>query len=213
LLKVGLTGGIASGKSVVAEMFAELGAQVIKADEIAHQLMQPGEAVYTEVVRHFGTGVLNPDGTVNRSYLAEIAFGGVTGNQPSRVQELNRIVHPAVIEKQEEWMEEAGKRDPKAVAIVEAALILEAGAAKRFDRLVVVTCRPEQKIDRWAHRMKIDEETARREVSRRMAAQLSDADKVKAADYVIDNSGSLDETSKQVRAVYANLTAEASKQA
>jgi len=213
LLKVGLTGGIASGKSVVAEMFAELGAQVIKADEIAHQLMQPGEAVYTEVVRHFGTDVLNPDGTVNRPHLAEMAFGGVTGNQPSRVQELNRIVHPAVIEKQEEWMEEAGKRDPKAVAIVEAALILEAGAAKRFDRLVVVTCRPEQKIDRWAHRMKIDEETARREVSRRMAAQLSDADKVKAADYVIDNSGSLDETSKQVRAVYANLTAEASKQA
>ncbi len=122
-------------------------------------------------------------------------------------------MHPAVIEKQEQWLEEAGKRDPKAVAIVEAALILEAGAAKHFDRLVVVTCRPEQKIKRWADRMNIDEETARREVSRRMSAQLSDADKVKAADYVIDNSGSLDETSKQVRAIYANLTAEASKQA
>ena len=213
MLRVGLTGGIASGKSVVAEMFAQLGAQVVKADEIAHQLMQPGEAVYAEVVRKFGTSILNPDGTVNRSHLAEIAFGGTAGNQPSRVQELNRIVHPAVIEKQEQWMEEAGKRDPKAVAIVEAALILEAGAAKRFDRLVVVTCRPEQKIERWAHRMNIDEETARREVSRRMAAQLPDADKVKAADYVIDNSGSLDETSKQVRAIYANLSAEASKQA
>jgi dephospho-CoA kinase len=213
LLKVGLTGGIASGKSAVAEMFAQLGAHVTKADDIAHQVMQPGEAVYAEVVRQFGTGILNPDGTINRSRLAEAAFGQATRNQPSRVQELNRIVHPAVIEKQEQWMEDAGKRDPKAVAIVEAALILEAGAAKRFDRLVVVTCRPEQKIERWARRMNIDEEPARREVSRRTAAQLSDAEKVKAADYVIDNSGSLDETSKQVRAIYANLTAEASKHA
>src|SRR5213079_1329074 len=100
----------------------------------------------------------------------------------------------------------------KAVAIVEAALILEAGAAKRFDRLVVVTCRPEQKVERWARRMNIEEETARREVARRMAAQLSDADKVKAADYVIDNSGSLDETSKQVRSIYASLSAEGGKQ-
>ncbi len=213
LLKVGLTGGIATGKSVVAEMFAQLGARVIKADEIAHQLMQPGEAVYAEVVREFGTATLNPDRTINRSRLAETAFGHATGNQPSRVQELNRIVHPAVIARQEQWMEEAGKRDPKAVAIVEAALILEAGAAKRFDRLVVVTCRPEQKVERWAHRMNIDEETARREVARRSVAQLSDGEKVKAADYVIDNSGSLDETSKQVRAIYANLSAEASKQA
>ena len=157
LLKVGLTGGIATGKSVVAEMFAQLGAQVIKADEIAHQLMQPGEAVYAEVVREFGTAILNPDRTINRSRLAETAFGHATGNQPSRVQELNRIVHPAVIARQEQWMEEAGKRDPKAVAIVEAALILEAGAAKSFDRLVVVTCRPEQKIERWARRMNIGE--------------------------------------------------------
>jgi dephospho-CoA kinase len=212
LLKVGLTGGIATGKSVVAEMFTQLGAHVIEADEIAHRLMQPGEAVYTEVVREFGTGILNPDGTVNRSRLAEATFGDATGDRPSRVEELNRIVHPAVIEKQERWMQEVGKRDPKAVAIVEAALILEAGAAERFDRLVVVTCGPDQKIERWARRRKVDEETARREVTRRMAAQLSDADKVKAADYVIDNCGSLDETSKQVRALYANLSAEASKQ-
>src|SRR5438128_9578842 len=167
-------------------MFAQLGAQVIKADEIAHRLMQPGEAVYAEVVRHFGTGILNPDGTVNRSHLAEMAFGGATENQPLRVQELNRIVHPVVIEKQEQWMEEASKRDPKAVAIVEAALILEAGAAKRFDRFVVVTCRPEQKVERWARRMNIEEETARREVARRVDARLYHADNVKADDYVIE---------------------------
>ena len=212
MLKVGLTGGIASGKSVATEMFAQLGAHVINADEIAHRLMEPDEAVYAEVVRQFGSGILNPDRTINRSALAEAAFGEAVRNRPSRVQELNRIVHPAVIERQEQWMEQVGKRDPQAVAIVEAALILEAGAADRFDRIVVVTCRPEQKIERWARRMKIDEETARREVERRTAAQLSDADKIKTADYVIDNSGSLDETSKQVRTLYANLSTEASKQ-
>jgi dephospho-CoA kinase len=205
LLKVGLTGGIASGKSVVGEMFVALGAQLIQADTIAHQLMQPGEAVYREVVRHFGEGILNPDGSVNRARLAEAAFSAPGGNKPSRIQELNQIVHPAVIRRQEEWMEEVGRRDSRAIAVVEAALILEAGSAKRFDRLVVVTCRPEQRIQRWAARLGVDEETARREVVRRMAAQFPDEEKIKAADYVIDNSGSLDETQKRVREVYGEL--------
>jgi dephospho-CoA kinase len=205
LLKVGLTGGIASGKSVVGEMFVALGAQLIQADALAHQLMQPGEAVYREVVRHFGEGILNPDGSVNRARLAEAAFGAPGGNKPSRIQELNQIVHPAVIRRQEEWMEEVGRRDSRAIAVVEAALILEAGSAKRFDRLVVVTCRPEQRIQRWAARLGVDEETARREVVRRMAAQFPDEEKIKAADYVIDNSGSLDETQKRVREVYGEL--------
>jgi len=102
-------------------------------------------------------------------------------------------------------MEEVGRKDPQAIAIVEAALILEAGATKRFDKLVVVTCHPEQRIQRWASRLGVDEETARREVDRRMAAQLPDEDKIKAAQYVIDNSGSLDETRKQVAKVYAEL--------
>jgi len=205
LLKVGLTGGIASGKSVVGEMFAALGAHLIQADAIAHELMQPGETVYQEVLRRFGGGILNPDGTVNRARLAEAAFGAPGGNKDSRIQELNRIVHPAVIRRQEEWMEEVGRRDPKAIVIVEAALILEAGVTKRFDRLVVVTCRPEQRIRRWAARAGVDEETARREVGRRMAAQFPDEEKIKAADYVIDNSGSLDETQKRVNVVYGEL--------
>jgi dephospho-CoA kinase len=215
MLKVGLTGGIAAGKSVVGEMFAALGAQLIQADQIAHQLMQPGEAVYQEVVRHFGVGILNPDGSVNRASLAEAAFGaaagGDDGKQASRVQELNQIVHPAVIQRQEEWMDEVGHNDPRAVAIVEAALILEAGVAPRFDRLVVVTCRPEQRVQRWADRVKVNEQTARREVTRRMAAQLPDEEKIKAADYVIDNSGSLDETRKQVAAIYPKLKIAAEK--
>ena len=211
LLKVGLTGGIASGKSVVGEMFVALGAHLVQADTIAHQLMQPGEAVYQDVVRRFGTGILNPDGTVNRARLAEAAFGSSaeTGTGPSRIQELNRIVHPAVIRRQNEWMEEVGRRDPRGIAMVEAALILEAGAADRFDRLLVVTCRPEQRIQRWAARLKVDEETSRREVSRRMAAQFPDEEKIKAADYIIDNSSSLDQTRKQVNEVYEKLKGEA----
>lgn len=207
VLRVGLTGGIAAGKSTVGAMFVALGAHLLQADEVAHQLMQPGEAVYREVVRHFGPSILDADGRVNRPRLAEAAFGagGEKGGPPSRVEELNQIVHPAVIRKQEEWMEEVGRRDPQALALVEAALILEAGAARRFDRLVAVTCRPEQRIARWAQRMKVDQETARREVRRRMAAQFSEQEKIKAADYVIDNSGSLAETRVQVEAVFREL--------
>jgi len=209
LLKVGLTGGIASGKSVVGEMFVALGVHLIQADTIAHELMQPGEAVYREVVQHFGEGILNPDGAVNRARLAEAAFSTSDANKTSRIQELNQIVHPAVIRRQDEWMAAVGQRDPWAIAMVEAALILEAGAAKRFARLVVVTCRPEQRIQRWAARVGVNEETARREVGRRIAAQLPDEEKIKAADYVIDNSGSLDETRKQVSRIYPELKREA----
>jgi dephospho-CoA kinase len=204
VLNVGLTGGIAAGKSAVGEMLASLGAHVIQADTIAHRLMQPGEAVYEEVVRHFGPGILDPNGTVNRARLAEKAFG-----PDSRILELNQIVHPAVIRQQKEWMERVGQADPHAIAVVEAALLLEAGAAKHFDRLLVVTCHPEQRIRRWAQRLQVDEKTAHREVTRRMAAQLPDEEKIKAADYVVDNSGSLDETGRQVKEIYAELKKEA----
>ncbi|HXZ42295.1 MAG TPA: dephospho-CoA kinase, partial [Terriglobales bacterium] len=198
--------GIACGKTVVGEMFVALGAHLIQADTVAHQLMQPGEAVYEEVVRRFGAGILNPDRTVNRARLAEAAFGGP--GQASRIAELNQIVHPAVIQRENRWMEKVRQQDPHAIAIVEAALILEAGTAKRFDRLMVVTCRPEQRVERWATRTRVDLETARREVTRRMAAQLPDEEKIKAADYVIDNAGSLDETRKKVEKVYEKLRGE-----
>jgi dephospho-CoA kinase len=204
LLKLGLTGGIASGKSVVGEMFLKLGAHLIQADAIAHWLMQPGRAVYEEVVRRFGREILNPDGSINRPRLAEAAFG-TAGGSPPRVKELNEIVHPAVIEHENEWMEEIGKRDPNAIAIVEAALILESGAASRFDRLIVVTCRPEQRVLRYARRLGILEEAARAEVARRMAVQIPDDEKIEAADFVIDNSGSLAATEQQVQEVFAAL--------
>ena len=209
MLRVGLTGGIASGKSVVGEMFVKLGAHLILADTIAHELMQPGQPVYDEVVRRFGDEILNADGIINRPKLAEIAFGhpGSAG----RVQELNQIVHPAVLARENEWMEEVGRRDPHAIAMVEAALILEAGGADRFARLIVVTCTPEQRVQRFARRLGISEEAARAEVTRRMAAQFPDEEKIKAADFVVDNSGSLDATAKQVERVFALLREEAEK--
>lgn len=209
MLKVGLTGGIASGKSVVGEMFAALGVHLIQADVIAHELMQPGQPVYNQVVKHFGSEILNPDRSINRPKLAEAAFGKPGQAGHSRIAELNQIVHPAVIRRQDEWMEEVGRRDPHAIAMVEAALIIEAGAATHFNRLVVVTCSEEQRVQRFAQRLKLDLEAARQEVLRRMAAQLPDSDKVQKADHVIDNSGPLDATQARVRQVYALLKSEA----
>jgi dephospho-CoA kinase len=222
MLKVALTGGIASGKSIVGEMFVSLGAHLVQADRIAHQLMHPGEPVYNEVVRHFGRAILNADGSVNRVKLAELAFGtGNPGSQagsnggvsssgaPSRIEELNRIVHPGVIRAQEQWMEEVGRGDPRAVAIVEAALIIEAGAATHFNHLIVVTTSEEQRVARFAARQKLDLEAARKEVSRRMAAQLAESEKVKMADFVIDNSGSLGHTREQVQSIWTKLQSEA----
>jgi dephospho-CoA kinase len=209
MLKVGLTGGIASGKSVVGEMFVALGAHLVQADRIAHALMLPGEPVYNEVVRHFGREILNPDGSVKRAKLAEVAFGPAGDHGASRIEELNHIVHPVVIRSQDAWMQETGRQDPHAVAIVEAALILEAGAGDHFDRLVVVTCNAEQRVSRFAARQKIDFDAARKEVVRRMAAQFPDEKKIEAADYVIDNSGSLDHTREQVQRVWEKLRAEA----
>jgi dephospho-CoA kinase len=208
LLKVGLTGGIASGKSAVGEMFVALGAHLIQADSIAHQLMHPGQPVYDEIVRHFGRGILNLDGTINRPKLADAAFDSKSEKKSSQIKALNRIVHPAVIRRQEEWMGEIGRLDPRAVAIVEAALIIEAGAARRFDRLIVVTCRDQQRVNRFAARHNLSLEGARQEVTRRMAAQLSDEEKMKAADYVIDNAGSLDGTREQVLEVWQGLQAQ-----
>ncbi len=204
LLKLGLTGGIAIGKSVVGDMFVKLGAHLIQADAVAHWLMDPGRAVYEEVVRRFGREILDPDGSINRPRLAEAAFGA-PGGAPARVKELNEIVHPAVIAHENEWMEEIGERDPNAIAIVEAALILESGTAGRFDHLIVVTCHPEQRILRFARRLGISEDAARAEVARRMAAQIPDEEKIKAADFIIDNSGSLDATEQQVQHVFAAL--------
>ena len=199
MLKVGLTGGVACGKSTIGQMLVARGAHLIRADEIAHRLMQPGEPVYEEVVRHFGRSIVQPDGTIDRRKLASAAFDG------GRVEELNRIVHPAVISFQNRWMEETGKQHPDAVVIVEAALILEAGVQGRFDKLIVVTCRSDQKPERFANRQKLSLADARAEVDRRSAAQIADEEKAHAADFVIDNSDSIESAERQVDALWPEL--------
>jgi dephospho-CoA kinase len=199
MLRVGLTGGVACGKSTVAKMFADLGAKIIDADLIAHELYRPGEEVYKELVKHFGEEIIKASGDLDRAKLASLVFDG------GRVEELNKIVHPAVIKRQEQWMQEIGEKDPYAVAMVEAALIFEAGVKERFDKIIVVTCKPAQKVSRFGQRAGMPEALARVDVERRNRAQIPDEEKARRAHYVIDNSASLDETSHQVQRIYAEL--------
>ena len=209
MVRVGLTGGLACGKSTVAKMMADRGAYVVEADKVAHELMSPGQQVFDEVVRLFGRTIVNEaDGKIDRKKLAEIAFGS------GRIQELNAVVHPAVIAHQQEWMEELAARDPHAIAVWEAALILEADVGRRFDKLVVVTCKADQKIDRYVHRaMKagaagpLAEISLRKEAQRRIAAQIADEEKIKAADHVIDTSGPVTATERQVEKLMKELEA------
>jgi len=185
-------------------MFAELGVHTIDADEIAHDLMRPGEKVYDEVVRRFGSEILNTDKTVDRARLAELAFD----SKRPRIYELNSLIHPGVIERYQQWMEDIRRREPNAIAVLEAALLLEAGLRRSFDKVIVVSCRPQQRIERWEKRLEVDEETARREVTRRMRAQAPDEAKIQAADFVVDNSGSVEDTRKQVQKIYEALVAQ-----
>jgi dephospho-CoA kinase len=198
MLRVGLTGGVACGKSAVGAMLAEREAHYLQADTLAHHLYAPGQATYESVVEHFGREILNPDGTINRGRLANAAF-------PARIAELNAIVHPAVVAAQNRWMDDVERADPNGIAVVEAALIVEAGASRDFDKLIVVTCNLEQKVERYAQRAKISLEEARKEVQRRSAAQLSDEEKASRADYVIDNSGTIADTARQVESVWQKL--------
>jgi len=205
-LRVGLTGGLASGKTTVAQMFAARGAYVLYADGIGHELLKPGQLTYDQVIHHFGDSILNPDTSINRAKLAQIAFDG------GRIEELNKIIHPAVAAEMEKWIQETSEFDPCGILVFEAALILEAGLGKYFDKLIVVTSNPQQKLQRFASRVlgsdvsqhaKLAE--ALREAERRIGAQLSEAEKVTAADYVIDNSGSLAETERQVNKIFKEL--------
>src|SRR5690242_1904990 len=127
-------------------MFADLGARVIQSDTTAHELYRPGEPVYEEVVKRFGPGIVKSDGTIDRAELASIVFG------QGRIEELNRIVHPAVIQRQGKWITELAAKEPNAVVMVEAALIFEAKTNGRFEKMIVVTCTPEQKVQRFARR-------------------------------------------------------------
>jgi dephospho-CoA kinase len=179
-------------------MLGARGAHFLQADILAHRLYEPGEPVYFAVVGRFGREILNCNGTIDRKRLANAAF-------PDRIGELNAIVHPAVLEAQVRWMAECERTDPSGIAVVEAALIIEAGAAKDFDKLIVVTCGLEQEVARYAQRAKLPLDKARAEVLRRSAAQMPDNEKAGHADYLIDNSGSPENTMRQVNVTWTEL--------
>ena len=220
MLRVGLTGGLGSGKSTVAGYLRELGAQVIEADELGRKLMDPGQAVYDEIVRKFGTEVVGPDGRLNRPRLAELAFQG------GRINELNAIVHPAVIAEQRRWMEQVFKRDPAAVAVIESALIFEverdarvrgekesvlANWRRRIDRVVVVTAPEEVKIARYAARVSPEgpgREAAAADARVRLRHQIPDAEKAARADYVLENTGDLTALRAEVGSLWQRLQEE-----
>lgn len=196
MLRVGLTGGLASGKSFVGRALADLGCHLVHADELGHEVLMKGGAAYDSVVREFGTGVLHDDGTVNRKALAAQVFG-----DPERLAKLTSFVHPAVIRMEEALIAEAEELDPHGVAVVEAAILIETGSYKRFDKLILVVCTEEQQVARAMHRDGISEQEARL----RLARQLPLGEKRKYADFVIDTSGAKEDTLEQVRVLYAEL--------
>lgn len=201
MLRVGLTGGLGSGKSTVAAFLRELGAHVIEADAVGRYLMEPGHEVYNKIVQTFGHEVLLPDGSLNRALLAEFAFGG------GRLHELNAIIHPAVIAAQQRWMQDVFEQDPGAIAVIESALIFEvvrdalargekdgvlADWRQRIDRVIVVTAPDDLKIARYLARINPlgpASHAAEADARRRLAQQIPDDQKADMADYVIDNSG------------------------
>ena len=212
MVRVGLTGGLGSGKTTVAAIFRSLGAQVMEADAVGRAMMQPGEAVYTEIVRAFGPTVVRADGTLDRHRLARFAFEG------GRLEELNAIVHPPVIAEQRRWMEALEKEQPDAVAIYETALLFEASRnsgtrdwQERFDRRILVTAPETLRIARYVARMGgANPDAAKRaalesEARERMAAQMPDEEKMRMSDTIIRNDGSLEDVTRQTEAVYREL--------
>ena len=199
MLRVGLTGGIACGKSTVAAIMRELGCTVLDADTLAHRLIEPGQPAYDLVVKEFGFDILKPDGVIDRKKL-----GGIVFADRARLDQLNRIIHPRVIEARDRQLTEMEFANPQGIAVVEAALLIEAGYHKNLDRLVVAWCRPEQQRERLQARGLSVEEA-----EQRIAAQMPSEEKRRMADDVIDCSGDLEETRRQVAALITRLNAEA----
>ncbi len=202
MLRVGLTGSIAVGKSFVASVLGQLGCHVIDADEVARAVVAPGSPGLQAVVREFGRSVLRPDGSLDRARLAAIVLADA-----ERRARLNAILHPLIIAEQEERLKRLERDDPCGIAVVEAALIIEAGSRHRFDRLIVVHCRPEVQIQRLMHRNKI----SREEAERWIAAQMPQEEKMRYADFLIDSSDGFDDVRRQTEEVYRQLRALAEK--
>lgn len=192
----GLTGGVASGKSTAARMFQELGAKAIDADQLGHELLRAPLPAYGEVVQEFGKQILDAAGEIDRKRLGAVVFA-----DPLKLLRLNAILHPRIIERVERLAEQYSASHPHSVILVDAALIFEAGIGGRFRKVLVVWCRPQQQIDRLMAKAGL----TRKEAERRIAAQMPVEEKCRRADYVIDSSGSLENTRAQVESLYEKL--------
>ena len=195
MLVVGLTGGMASGKSVASKTLRDLGLPIIDADLIAREMVKPNEAGYRDIVDHFGKGILNPDQTINRRRLAKIIF-----SDPEERERLNFLLHPRIVKEIKRRIENFKEKGEEMV-IVDAALLIAAGQLPLVDKLIVVIVSERLQIKRLAQRDHLTEKEARK----RIATQMSLSEKMKLADYVVNNSGPVRKTAKRVKEVYNRL--------
>ncbi|MEO8367904.1 MAG: dephospho-CoA kinase [Candidatus Solibacter sp.] len=193
MLKVGLTGGIACGKSFVGAALAGYGCLLIHADELGHSVLAPGGEAYAAVIEEFGGAVVTPEGAIDRRALAGYVF-----SDPARLARLNAIVHPPVLAREDALIAEFAAENPQGIAVVEAAILIETGSYTRFDKLILVTCGEQQQVDRAMRREGALESDIRARISRQMPLE----GKRKYADFVIDTSGEKEDTLRQTRAVY-----------
>jgi len=196
MLRVGLTGSIGVGKSFVASVFVELGCHVVDADQTAREVVMPGTPGLKALTEAFGEGILNPDGTLDRKQLGAVVF-----NDESQRQRLNHILHPFIIVRQDEIMNAWEAEDPDGIGIIDAALMIESGGYKRFDKLIVVHCRPEVQLERLMLRDKL----SRDEALRRINSQMPQEEKQKFADYLIDTSDGFELTRTRTLEVHNQL--------
>jgi dephospho-CoA kinase len=196
MLRVGLTGSIGVGKSFVASVFEELGAHVLDADQTAREVVMPGTPGLKAVTEAFGEEILNGDGTLNRKQLGALVFA-----EEEKRQQLNALLHPFIIARQDEILRAWEAGDPDGIGIVDAALMIESGGYRRFDKLIVVHCRPEVQLERLMLRDKL----SRDEAQRRIDSQMPQEEKQKFADYLIDTSDGFDLTREQTIKVYQSL--------
>src|SRR5829696_8356877 len=196
MLRVGLTGSIGVGKSFVASVFEELGCHVLDADQTAREVVMPGTPGLNALTEAFGEGILNPDGTLNRKQLGALVFA----NEPER-RRLNEILHPFIIARQDEILNAWEAEDPNGIGIVDAALMIESGGYKRFDKLIVVHCRAEVQLER----LMLRDNLSRDEALRRINSQMPQEEKQKYADYLIDTSDGFELTRTQIISVHQRL--------
>ena len=196
MLIVGLTGGVASGKTAASQVLKEEGAYIIDADQIARELVQPQKPAWNELIRAFGKDILQEDGSIHRKKLAEKVFA-----DPKQRKRLNQILHPRIKEEMGRRTKEIGQKDPEAIVVIDAPLLVELGDHYEMDKLIVVTSTQTQQIERLKERDGIGPEAALKILS----SQMSLGEKVKLADFVIGNEGSLEETKKRAREVFKEL--------